>query len=345
LHGNSNHCDAQFHKWTFHFKTFYEAEELPVIAYGMVGFKSENGLSTQQGLFTITEKNWQQRWKGWFHQYSSPQPLLAPQGFVLKAAPFSKAKTLKSRSESAKLPIMGHLETRDGRFYLSQWSWKQVLKGQKPNWIWIPTQEDTGVVQENTSTKQAFFPLSKGHYWIYKGTVKWTKGKRIIEDLLTWKMEVIDVIERQHIKGYVLKGHPADLIWYHDGKERSEYIIIQVGTDKYYEGDRNLFNQLKNEPDISQIVFDNSQLFLDLPLVDGKTLGGGEIVVQTVKLRNIKGLEKVAEEVKQYSLAYRSLSDMKMVDFVAGIGIVGLNYLHHGTVSEVDVQLIEFVTQ
>jgi hypothetical protein len=349
LHGTSNFCGAQFHKWTFHFQTYElgQTEKIPVIAHGMVGSKSDKELSNQAGLFTLTEQNWEQRWKDWFHEYPSVQPLLTPQGFLVKAAPFSEAKTLKTRSKSTKLEVMGYLERPEGRYYLSQWSWKQVLKGKKPNWIWL-MQEEAGVAPElsspELSQKPEFWPLEKGQYWIYQGTVKWTEGKRVIKDVLTWKMEVVEEIKRQHIKGYVLKGHPNDLIWYHDGKERSEHIIIQVGADKYYEGDRTLFNQLKNEPDISKLVFDNSRLLLDLPLVDGKPLAGGEIMVQTVKLAKIKGLAKLAKEVEQYSLEYRNLSDMKMVDFVAGIGMVGFNYLHYGSVSEVDVRLVEVFT-
>jgi len=36
------------------------------------------------------------------------------------------------------------------------------------------------------------------------------------------------------------------------------------------------------------------------------------------------------------------LPDHTIIDFVPGIGITGYSYIHHGTVSEVKVKLVDF---
>jgi hypothetical protein len=81
-----------------------------------------------------------------------------------------------------------------------------------------------------TETITTYFPLSQGAYWVYEGIVKWTKGTEVIEKTVTWKMEVVEVVERDHVTGYLLKGHPDDLAWYEEGKERGEHVIIKVGS-------------------------------------------------------------------------------------------------------------------
>src|SRR5262245_26296554 len=58
------------------------------------------------------------------------------------------------------------------------------------------------------------FPISKGSYWVYSGTVKGREsqqdcdGTKPAEQAITWKMEVMDTIDRGNITAAVLKGHP-----------------------------------------------------------------------------------------------------------------------------------------
>lgn len=81
---------------------------------------------------------------------------------------------------------------------------------------------------------QSGFPPSKGSYWIYQGVTKWTKpnSNEVIERTLKWKMEVIETINREQVTAAIVKGFPEDLAWYEEGKERGDYLIIQVGKDK-----------------------------------------------------------------------------------------------------------------
>jgi len=63
--------------------------------------------------------------------------MTAPDGFVVKSAPYLQAKTLKEINTFTVIDVAGYLETNKGRFYMSGWSWKRALKGHSPNWIWI----------------------------------------------------------------------------------------------------------------------------------------------------------------------------------------------------------------
>ena len=79
-----------------------------------------------------------------------------------------------------------------------------------------------------------YFPLKKGTYWIYRGETKFLvprknaagdeKQKGVANEekseVLTWKMEVIDTLERPNVFAALIKGGPWDLAWYEPGKAR-----------------------------------------------------------------------------------------------------------------------------
>lgn len=77
------------------------------------------------------------KWENSFHKYLSTQPMTAPDGFIVKSAPYLQANTLKETYIFGTLHVIGYLETDEGRFYMSNWSWKRAKNGQKPNWLWI----------------------------------------------------------------------------------------------------------------------------------------------------------------------------------------------------------------
>jgi hypothetical protein len=63
--------------------------------------------------------------------------MVVSKGFIVKSAPYLQAKTLKETKTSGTLQIIGYLETDEGRFYMSNWSWKRAQNGKKSNWLWI----------------------------------------------------------------------------------------------------------------------------------------------------------------------------------------------------------------
>lgn len=200
-----------------------------------------------------------------------------------------------------------------------------------------------------------YFPLKKGAYWIYRGTVRWTEvnSADIMEEEITWKMEVKRVFQRNAVVGYELIGAPWDLAWYETGKEPSEYGIIQSGG-KFYRIPVETVIRLMNEEDNLYGLVDENDIFLETPLVKGKkfcdtvsmtrpdnmycwNVGEGK----QFEAKSIAGLD-ISTELWEYPVINQTMPDVSLVYFVPGVGISRYIYSHHGTVSDVDVQLVEY---
>ncbi len=215
------------------------------------------------------------------------------------------------------------------------------------------------IISSATEELVPSFPLAQGSYWVYQGTTKWTNDKSVREENVTWKMEVIEAIKRGHITGFVLKGSPYDLAWYNQGKKPGDYLMIHVYPDQFYlvnndEKVANLVKRLKDKDDPLVGLVENNELFLDFPLIRGKVFGdAGQITRQdqwycwlvesekATKLKNIKGVKKM-QDVTEYELAYRTSPEHTIIDIVPGVGITRFVYIHHGSVAETDVKLIEY---
>jgi len=200
-----------------------------------------------------------------------------------------------------------------------------------------------------------YFPLKRGTYWVYRGTVKWTEvnSSDILEEEITWKMEVERVFQRNAIIGYEMAGAPWDLAWYESGKEQSKYGIVQAGG-KYYKVPFDTIIRLLNEDDNLFGLVDERNIFLDIPLVNGKkfcdtismtrpdnmycwNVGEGKLF----DANNITGVDP-SKELWEFSIVNQTMPDVSIMYFVPGIGISHFIYRHHGTVSDVDVHLIEY---
>lgn len=193
-----------------------------------------------------------------------------------------------------------------------------------------------------------YFPLEKGNYWIYEGNVRWTNpGENTIQEKkVIWRMEVLDVVKRNHVMAARLKGHPYDLAWYAPGKERGDFLIVCL-VNKYYLVDddeliTDVLNRIKDPADNLKDLVNDSKLFLDAPLMKNKVFGGeGDSQLFRQDFMYVWLVEDVRLEnsYKKYRLAFRSLPDHTIVDFIPGIGIENFIYVHHGTVSEANVKL------
>lgn len=197
------------------------------------------------------------------------------------------------------------------------------------------------------------FPLSKGAYWLYEGSVEWQEDSTVKKDTVSCKMEVVDVIDRENLTAYLMKGDPADLTWYEPDRLPSNYIIIKVGPKYYRTDDLTVWDRLQDQDDALIDLVGEGQIFLDLPLWEGKFFGETAQFTrpdtfyhwmvesaQTGPLA-VKGVPAEEKQVT-YTLAYRSAPDHQLVDFAPGVGIVRYVYSHHGTVSEVDAKLVEY---
>lgn len=179
-------------------------------------------------------------------------------------------------------------------------------------------------------------------------------GREMKQKTLTWKMEVVETIARGAIIAYAMKGHPSDLAWYEEDKERSDYTIIQFGSNRFYQASTKALERIKDETDSLGDLINEGQVFLDFPLFLGKRFCAAEQITRPdgrycwvvgqekqVALEGIKGILS-AGVIPEYTLQFITLPDHVIIQFAPGVGITKYTYVHHGTVSEVDVQLIEY---
>jgi hypothetical protein len=203
---------------------------------------------------------------------------------------------------------------------------------------------------------ESYFPLEEGSYWIYEGAVRWTVGDEVHAQAIRWQMEVLEAVQRGEVSGYRMRGHPSDLAWYEIGKAPSEYAIIRIGQgiEKFYYAGLESFQRLKDSQDVLVDLVQDYDLFLDIPLQPGKRFCEAQQITRIdgmycwvvdseskVELKNIPGTIRT-DEFTEYNIALYTLPDHTIVQFTPGVGITGFTYIHHGTVSEVELRLVEY---
>lgn len=206
------------------------------------------------------------------------------------------------------------------------------------------------------SFAEKFFPMEKGSYWIYAGTVKWSEtlddSTVIRTKKIRWKMAVIQSFHRGTISAALVKGHPSDLAWYEKDKKPGDYLLVRNGNRFYFlhdEDARNGYRDLVN----SKKLPNEEDIFFALPLKPGKHFCDPEQTenpdgsycwsvdgIQSVGLQNIQGVDP--QKYVRYQLAFRTIPDHEFTYLVPEIGITRWIYSHHGSVSDVDVHLVEF---
>jgi hypothetical protein len=210
------------------------------------------------------------------------------------------------------------------------------------------------------SVSVEFFPLQVGNYWLYEGFRRWTPtgSKQFVQEPVTWKMEVVEVISREFITAAVIKGYPQEAARFEEDAKRADYLFLAIGKDRYYflEGVRvaEIVARLKDEDDLlAKLVFED-ELFLKVP--QGSPFPQEEVAPP--KEDNQSHAWIVAEEKdiatpdqvspadpkfrKKFRLVFEALPSHTSVDFVPGIGITHYTYYHQGFVAEADLKLIEY---
>lgn len=203
------------------------------------------------------------------------------------------------------------------------------------------------------------FPLDKGNYWVYEGNVRWTEvPDKVKEKNITWKMEVVEVFDREHLHAAIIKGHPSDLAWYEEGLNPGDHLILKVGNSKFYLVSQpragEIMKRLKNPDDYLGNLVTEQELFLEYPLLKGAVFGDtGQFTrpdmfyfwfveaAEKIRPEGIKGLTS-EKEMDKYVLTYQSAPDHQNIGFIPGVGISSYTYVHHGTVSEAYLKLVEF---
>ncbi len=189
------------------------------------------------------------------------------------------------------------------------------------------------------------YPLAAGAYWDYEGNVTSEAG----EEAVRWRVEVVESFQREHVTGYLMHGSLYDLAFYTPSKLPSEYAILQVG-DKFYQTDMAAYQRLKDEGDLLVDLVQDHNLILDFPLESGKHfceaaqltrldasycwIVGGPVPAALPAFPDLTG--------EAYPLWYSTLSDTTQETFLPGVGVVQFSYFHAGSVSQVEVSLVDY---
>jgi hypothetical protein len=188
--------------------------------------------------------------------------------------------------------------------------------------------------------------LEKGTTWLYSGTVGFQgTGGQPQEIQMSWKTEVLDSVEQGRSIAVLLRGDPRDLIWYSGPPKPACYLVITVEDRELY------FQRWEScalpRGDLSLLRVRNN-LLLKMPAQKGDFYGDGPDSRygwsvedrQPAQLASIKGIP-VGRDYVEYTLAYYTNPDHQIAKFVPGVGLISYSYSHHGTVSEVHMQLVE----
>lgn len=175
-----------------------------------------------------------------------------------------------------------------------------------------------------------------------------------MEKTITWIMEVTQVYPQNGALAYEIRGAPWDLAWYEAGRQPAESAIIQVGPNQFYNVTIESFRQLLDGSASPADVVGINDMFLQIPLVTGKRLCEAASVIapentdcwvvdgeSQVQLPGVKGIEP-GSTYMEYSISKVTRPDHAGIGFVPGVGITRYLYVHHGSVSECDLKLVEF---
>lgn len=194
------------------------------------------------------------------------------------------------------------------------------------------------------------YPLAAGAYWVYQGTVTSGEVGNVVDETVKWRVEVIEEISRPPVTGYRMRGSLDDLTFYSSETQPSEYAILQVGSSRFYTADLVAFARMGEESDLLIGLVQDINLILELPLVAGNRFCETEQLTrtdgsycwmvgapETLTLGTPDG-----ETVWAYPLYYLTSPDQTMAYFAPGIGVVAFTYHHTGSISDVQMELVEY---
>ncbi len=79
---------------------------------------------------------WRTKWRDDFVKLPDIQQVHA-ETHMIKKVPSLYAKDVKIITTPEYINVAGYLNTENGRFYMSDWSWRRLSEGKDPNWVYI----------------------------------------------------------------------------------------------------------------------------------------------------------------------------------------------------------------
>jgi hypothetical protein len=203
----------------------------------------------------------------------------------------------------------------------------------------------------------SMFPLEKGRYWVYRGSVKWTPERvasQVRSRHITWRMKIRDVIESPKYRIAVVTGFPGDLAWYEEGMPPRWSLLVADDRRIYgrdYETREEALEAAQAIKTGGRKGVKDLECILEFPLKQGKKFETrSKARPEAPYFWVVEGVDEVNLRVSgyaspgpvtRYRLVRRTGPDQTTMEFVAGLGITRYVYEHHGTVAFEDVRLVE----
>jgi hypothetical protein len=160
-------------------------------------------------------------------------------------------------------------------------------------------------------------------------------------------MEVVETFEHGALFAAVLRGHPDDLPFTDGAGARGAWVVVRVKGKLYYlvKATADVLEAARTGVHL-QDVLDGSSLFLRRTLAPGKTLmdQDGEPtgwVVDSAGRTEVHVPGAPVGKRRSYRLVQQFLADHTVVTYVADIGLTHYEYSHHGSLSDVELDLVE----
>jgi len=100
-------------------------------------------------------KKWRTKWRDDFVEFPNIQQVHA-ETHMIKKVPSLYAKDVKIITTSEYINVAGYINSEDGRFYMSDWSWRRLSEEKDPNWVYI--------YENNPTSSELYSNTSKFEY-------------------------------------------------------------------------------------------------------------------------------------------------------------------------------------
>ena len=196
-------------------------------------------------------------------------------------------------------------------------------------------------------------PLATGRSWTYRARVSWSPaGSTTSRDTtITWTTRVLDVRTRDSIDVALVQDWPTALAWWEPRQQPDSTFLVCTGHRLYQVAShRGAPSALRDSLLAGRRLPAIDDLLLQLPLRDGDLYGRDraertdtyyawyvEAVVRA-PARLIRVGVRRTDSV--YTVAYRTMPDHQIMDYVPGFGLTGYVFAHHGTVSAATAELV-----
>lgn len=145
-----------------------------------------------------------QNWINSFIKYEQTMSIPVPNGYLLKSDPSLEANDIPIKQMDNSLLAVGHVDVDGQRFYMTEWSWSQYLKGKNPNWVLLLTNSSEASNQDLLNT---------------------TNGEFSNQDIINIANAVLTAFKNQDGKALATLVHPTNGV-------RFSHSSVNIATDR-----------------------------------------------------------------------------------------------------------------